>query len=162
MRQFTKRSAAIITGSVLAVAGGTAAFAYASGWFQGDSTTYAQSSTIGNITAHIDLRTEPNAADNKFYPNKVVELKNVLVTNPNDYKVKITSVGDITVTNAPGCSQNEAGFSFTELHTATVFNKGANAAVDLGDLKMSENASPACANQGGLIITAVLNGEVAP
>jgi hypothetical protein len=140
------------------VTGGTAAFAYASGWFRGSSTTYAATSTIGDLTAVIDLR---STADNNLFPGKVVELKNVKVTNPNDYKVKISEVTAITVTNAGGCDQSKAGISFPELNKSTAFNKGATNGVDLGDIKMSPDADPVCAGQGGLIITATLSGEVA-
>ncbi|MCY1140696.1 hypothetical protein OWR29_22085 [Actinoplanes sp. Pm04-4] len=158
MRQFTKRSAAIVTGSVLAVAGGTAAFAYASGWFQGSATTYATTSTIGNVTAVIDIR--PGGAVNNLYPGKLVELKGVTVTNPNDYKVKITSVDTVTVSGAGDCGQTQAGITFPELNTSKVFNSGENTNVDLGDIKMSEDALPVCANKT-LTVTATLKGEVA-
>ncbi|MCO8272311.1 hypothetical protein M1L60_17090 [Actinoplanes sp. TRM 88003] len=159
MRQFTKRSAAILTGSVLAVAGGTAAFAYASGWFQGSSNTTVATSTIGNVTATIDLRA--GGATNKFFPGKIVQLQGVSLNNPNDYKVKITAVDVITVEGGGDCTQSLAGFSFPELNTSTVFDPGTTASVDLGDLKMSENASELCANKPGIVVKATLKGEVA-
>lgn len=162
MRKLTKRSAAIVTGSVLAVAGGTAAFAYASGWFQGSSTTYAATSSIGELTAFVDLRLQATNTNNmKLYPGKLVELKNVTVNNPNDFKVKIASIDTITVTNGGDCTQSEAGFTFPELNTSVVFDKGETTNVDLGDIKMAETATTKCAGQGGLIIKATLKGDIA-
>ncbi|WP_127497931.1 hypothetical protein [Actinoplanes solisilvae] len=159
MRKLTKRSAAVVVGSVLAITGGTAAFAYVQGWFRGTSTTYAATSTIGDLTAVIDVRT---GSANNFYPGKIVELHNVTVNNPNDYKVKILEVTSVAVTGGGDCDQTKAGFSFPELNTTTVFNSGANPAIDLGDLKMSTDADPVCAAKGGLTVTATLKGDIAP
>nr|WP_221375670.1 hypothetical protein [Actinoplanes polyasparticus] len=158
MRQFTKRSAAIITGSVLAVAGGTAAFAYASGWFQGSSTTQVTTSTIKNVTATVNLR---GNADNNFFPGKAVEITNASVSNPNDFPVQITGLSNIAVTGKDGCDQSKAGFTLTDLTNQT-FGKSAAPItnVALGTLTMSRTADPACAG-GNLIITATLAGGIA-
>ncbi|MDY7084518.1 MAG: hypothetical protein SYR96_05375 [Actinomycetota bacterium] len=158
MRKFTKRSAAIVTGSVLAVAGGTAAFAYASGWFEGSSTTQVTTSTIRNVTATVNLR---GNADNNFYPGKAVPITNATVTNPNDFPVQITGLNNIVVSGKDGCDQSKARFELTNLTTQT-FDKSASPTTDvaLGTLTMSRTADPACAG-GNLTITATLTGGIA-
>ncbi|WP_250003040.1 hypothetical protein [Actinoplanes sp. M2I2] len=158
MRQFTKRSAAIVTGSVLAVAGGTAAFAYASGWFQGSSTTQVTTSTIKNVTATVNLR---GNADNNFFPGKAVDITNASVTNPNDFPVQLTGLTNIAVSGKEGCTQEQAGFTLTNLTNRT-FDKSATPVtnVPLGTLTMSRTADPICAG-GSLVVTATLQGGIA-
>ena len=58
-----------------------------------------------------------------------------------------------------GCTQNEAGFSFTGL-TNRSFAKGTATNVALGSITMSKTADKACAG-ANLIITAELDGEIA-
>ena len=156
MRQFTKRSAAIVTGSVLAVAGGTAAFAYASGWFSGSSNTYAKTSTIGNVTAEIDLTP---SADNNLYPGKAVNITNATITNPNDFPVVITGATVTAVNGKSGCSQSDAGFAFTSVASPKII-KGTHNGVALGTISLSKTAAPACAG-ANLTVVATLQGEIA-
>ncbi|MBU2671034.1 hypothetical protein KOI35_46810 [Actinoplanes bogorensis] len=159
MRKMTKRSAVVAGVAVAAI--GVGATAWAAGWFQGSSTTYAASSTIGEMTAFVDLRTQATTTNPmRFYPGKTLTLTKVTVTNPNDYAVRIASVSAITVTNAGECTQSKAGFALTDLTTAA-FPSGSTPEVTLGNLTMSPNASEDCAGQGGLIIKATLTGAVA-
>ncbi|GAB2628235.1 hypothetical protein Aab01nite_22500 [Paractinoplanes abujensis] len=157
MRKLTKRSAAIVTGSVLAVAGGTAAFAYATNWFSGSTTTQVTTSTIKSVTATVNLR---GNADNNFYPGKAVPITNATVTNPNDFPVQITGLTNIAVTGG-SCDQGKAGFELTNLTTRTFEkNSGPVTNVALGTLTMSRTADPACAGSS-LTITATLAGGIA-
>ncbi|XVV11940.1 hypothetical protein ACQP2X_45185 [Actinoplanes sp. CA-131856] len=158
MRKFTKRSAAIVAGSVMAVAGGTAAFAYASGWFSGNGTAYAASSTIGNVTATANLG---NAPANRLYPNKAVAVTTATVNNPNDYPVRITGVTVTNVTSTKaGCGAGEAKLTFIDVPTIDLAT-GTHTDVALGKVKMDEQAMPVCAG-AVFTITASLVGEIAP
>ncbi|SNY06416.1 hypothetical protein [Paractinoplanes atraurantiacus] len=157
MRKFTKRSAAIVAGGVMAVAGGTAAFAYASGWFNGNATAYAASSTIGNVTATANLG---NAQANRLYPNKAVPVTTATVNNPNDYTVRVTGVTITNVTSTKsGCGVGEAKLSFIDVPTAD-FPTGTTANAALGSVKMGPDAEPVCAG-AVFTITASLQGEIA-
>ena len=142
MGKITKRSAAIVGGSILAVTGGTAAFAYASGWFTGTGSVAASSSEIKVVNAVVTLG---NTAETRLYPGKVVPIT-ANVTNPNDYPVRITGITVDNVTAKPGCGKAQADLSF--------------GTVPLGSIKMGPAADPACAN-ASFTVTAVLAGEIA-
>ncbi|MEU8814474.1 hypothetical protein [Actinoplanes sp. NPDC048796] len=158
MRKFTKRSAAIVAGGVMAVAGGTAAFAYAQGWFKGNATAYAASSTIGDVTAQVDLTVSPT---NRLYPNKAVPVTTATITNPNDYPVRITGATVTNVSsNKTGCGTNEAKLSIINVPTLDL-PQGTHNNQSLGFVKMSEFAEPVCAG-ASFTITASLVGEIAP
>jgi hypothetical protein len=152
----TKRAAVIGTSAVLAVAGGTAAFAYAAGWFKGDGTATATTSTIQNVHATITVA-------GKIYPGLSVPITTDQINNPNDYPVLIK---DITVTgiagNPGGCDQSKAGFSFNSLPANTTVAKGISAHdVPLGNIVLSPDADPVCANKA-LTVNVTLAGEIAP
>jgi hypothetical protein len=156
MRKMTKRSAAIVTGAVLAVAGGTAAFAYASGWFSGSSTVYASASEIRPINVVIDTRSTGN-----LYPGKVMTVPTVDVNNTNDYPVMINgiTVSSVSTSSGAACDADDADLVFFDVTPARL-DTGLHA-VSLGKITMQETANPACA---GLVmtITAALTGEIAP
>ncbi len=67
MRKSAKRSLTIATAVIISVAGGTAAFAYASGWFKGGGTVAATSSTIGNVTTTVVVA---DTAGTRLFPGK--------------------------------------------------------------------------------------------
>lgn len=160
MGNFTKRSAAVVAGSVLAVAGGTAAFAYAQGWFSGNGSVTATASTIQTVTATVNL----GATDaTRLYPGKSVPISNVTVTNPNDYPVLITgiSVAGVSSTNKPGCATGEANLSFAPVPAGTTLNAGQGTTVNLGSISMGQNANPVCSG-AVLTVSANLEGEIAP
>jgi hypothetical protein len=153
MRNFTKRSAAIAAATVIAVGGGTAAFAYASGWFQGGGEAAAYSSTIQPVTATITI---PDA--NRLFPGATVPLVGNVV-NPNDYKVKVTGVSVTGVKSTKGGANNGDCVTSTADLAATFtgpfdLNSGQTAANwNIGSLSMGGNANVACA---GSRITATL------
>ena len=103
MRKITKRSAAVIGATVVAIGGG-AAWAAAS-WFEGTGSASASSSTIQTVTATATV-------SDKLYPGKNATAA-VSVTNPNDYRVSITgaTLKTVTVTDAPGCTKENADLS---------------------------------------------------
>lgn len=157
MRKITKRAAVVATSAVLAVAGGTAAFAYAANWFKGDGTADAKTSTIQNVHAKITV------AEN-LYPGKSIAIKADDLNNPNDYPVQITgiSVASIADPSGAGCDQGKAGFAFNSLPANTKVAKGTTAhSVDLGNMVMSPTADPVCAGRT-LTVNLTLAGEIAP
>ncbi|NMO50477.1 hypothetical protein HH310_04625 [Actinoplanes sp. TBRC 11911] len=157
MRKLTKRSVAIVAGSVLAVAGGTAAFAYASGWFKGDSTVYANASAIQTLHATVDTRSLGN-----LYPGRLFNLPNVNVNNTNDYPVKINTIAVESVTTSAGtnCDADDADIIFGAIPPNTVLTPGLHS-ISLGTIKMDDTASENCAGQF-MNISATLGGEIAP
>lgn len=156
MRTMTKRAAVIATGAVLAVAGGTAAFAYATGWFKGDGTATATTSEIKNVSAKITI------AD-RIYPGKSISIKTNQIDNPNDYPVLIKGISVAGIAGNPGgCDQSKAGFSFNSLPANTTVAAGRSATnVDLGNIVLSQDADPVCANKT-LTVNLTLAGEIAP
>lgn len=159
MRKLTKRSVAIVAGSVLAVAGGTAAFAYATGWFKGDATVGATASTITNV--HVEFQIS-NSADKRLFPGRVVALPTTTVENPNDYPVQINTivVQSVASTAAPGCTQEKAGLVFGAVPVRKL-NPGTNTNVALGTITMSNTADPVCSG-ADLLVKANMTGEIAP
>ena len=153
MRKITKRSATVAAAVVIAVGGGTAAFAYASGWFQGGGNASAYSSTILPVTATITI---PDAAH--LYPGASIPLSGA-VNNPNDYKVKVTSVS-ITGVSAikNGATNTDCDLGTADLHAdfGAQFDVNSKTTINpqsVGTLTMGGNAVPQCA---GSRITAVL------
>lgn len=158
MRMLTKRSVAIVAGCVLAVAGGTAAFAYATGWFKGDATVGATASAITNV--HVEFQI-PNSPDKRLFPGRIVALPTLTVENPNDYPVQIDSIAVQTVVSqaAPGCTQDKAGLVFGTV-PARKLNPGSNTNVQLGTITMSNTADPVCSG-ADLLVKANMTGEIA-
>ncbi len=155
MRKITKRSAAVVAGSVLALTGATAAFAYANGWFSGSGTAYAHGSTIQTVTALIDSRTVGN-----IYPGKELAVTGTL-NNPNDYTVKINAIAVGSVSSdKSGCDSNTAGLSFTEPPSNLLVAHGSFDNVPLGKLTMNQYADPSCSG-ATFTITATMTGEIA-
>lgn len=161
MRNFTKRTAAIVGATVIAVGGGTAAFAYASGWFNGGYSASAVSSDIQDVTATV---TVANTAENRLFPGKTINVTGTL-TNPNDYAVKINSVEIVGVTSTKGggnngaCSGAAANLSATLAATYTLTPGQSASNLPIGSLTMGQNAVKECA---GSVITTNLkfNGEL--
>jgi hypothetical protein len=160
MRKITKRSAVIATASVLAVGTGTAAFAYASGWFNGSGTVYANSSTVQPVTTTVVL----SDASQKLYPGKTVAISSVTVSNPNDYPVLITALtlDTLTSTKGAGCTKGNADVSFGAVPANTIIPAGQSpTSVNLGSVTMGGNGDVACA--GGTFTFGVkMTGEIAP
>lgn len=158
MRKITKRAAAIIAASVLAVGTGGAAFAYAAGWFNGSGTVVAASSTIQPISVTVDLG---NTDATRLYPGKSVQVKAATVNNANDYPVQINSiaVGSVS-TNKTGCGQSQAGLTFTDMPDDVIPARGSKNNVVLGSIKLSDSADPVCAG-AVFTVTATMNGEIA-
>jgi hypothetical protein len=153
MRKITKRSAAVVAGSVLALTGATAAFAYASGWFSGSGTAYAHGSTIQTVTAVIDSRSVGN-----IYPGKELAVSGT-VTNPNDYTVKINSIAVGSVSTGNSACDAASGLSFTEFPSNLLVAHGSFDAVPLGKLTMNQYADPSCSG-ATFTITATMTGEI--
>ena len=158
MGKITKRSAAIVGGSILAVTGGTAAFAYASGWFTGTGSVAATSSEIKVVHAAVNLGNTP---ETRLYPGRTVSITTASVTNPNDYPVLVTGITVQSIqSSASGCGVGEADLSFGAVPNNTVVAAGATAVpVPLGSLTMAQTADPACAN-ASITVTAALAGEI--
>ncbi len=161
MRKLTKRSTAVIAASVIAVSGGGAAWAIASGWFQGSGSASASSSTIQPVTATITI--DPTTT--RLYPGKVAAI-NALVTNPNDYNVQINSVtvADVTATKAgvlnSACTEDDADLTVTgDLTSAQVVAGAADASV-AANITMGPDASSACAGSV-LSATLTMTGQIA-
>ncbi|MET3428840.1 hypothetical protein BJ973_008052 [Actinoplanes tereljensis] len=162
----TKRSVATLAGVALAVTGGTAAFAYASGWFNGEgSTVAAQSSEIKPVQAIA------TAAGN-LWPKHSVDAS-VTVGNYNEYKViaKTVKAGSVKVKayNTPTdtvpvntCNETNADISLGDPTDTTINPTSWSTQADwIGFVTMGENASPDCANKV-LKITFTLDGELLP
>src|SRR4051812_15536354 len=98
MGKITRRTATVTTAVVLSVGAGTAAFAFVSGWFQGGGTVTATSASIQNVTTTI---TVANNAQNHLFPSKTISATGD-VTNPNEFKVKITGATVTGVTSTKG------------------------------------------------------------
>jgi hypothetical protein len=155
MGKTTKRTATVATAVILTVGAGTAAFAYASGWFQGGGTVNATSSTIGNVTTTVNVANGPTT---RLYPGKVINVSGNIV-NPNDYKVRIDTAEVTGVTSTKGGQNNDQCVTATADLSAALSAQleiGAGATLPnstFGTLTMGQNASPACA---GSQITATL------
>jgi hypothetical protein len=159
MRKITKRSVALVAGSVLAVAGGTAAFAYASGWFNGNATVTAAASTIQTVQVQIPIA---NTQLTRLWPGHEVTLPSVSINNPNDYPVKINTIGvqNVTSANKPDCGKDQAHLSFGVVPASTVLQPGTNSGVNLGKITMGDDAEAKCSG-AGLVVTANMTGEIA-
>jgi hypothetical protein len=167
MRKITKRSAATLAATVIAIGGGTAAFAYATGWFKGSGDVKATSSAIQTVTAVVDLPSSDPAK--RLFPGRTFAVTGT-VTNPNDYKVRINSasVSGISATKADNsvnsaCGSNgSAGLALALPSAGLVINPGTGTPnVALGNLSMAEGASPDCANSR-ITATLTLTGELIP
>lgn len=151
MRKITKRSAAVVAGSVLALTGATAAFAYANGWFSGSGTATATASTIQTVTATI-------STTGNIYPGKELPITGT-VNNPNDYQVQIDSITVDTVQTGIGACNAASGLAFTELPSGLKINPGSYPGVGLGKLTMNQSADPSCSG-ATFTITAKMTGEI--
>jgi hypothetical protein len=158
MRKMTKRAAVIATGAVIAVTGSTAAFAYAAGWFKGDTAVTATTSAIANVHATIVVA---NNAANHLYPGRSVPVSASTISNPNDFAVQINSIGNISsISGAPNCGGNEAQLTFSEMPSGTTVPAHTTSAnVPLGKVTMGVTADPACAG-ATLTVNAALTGEI--
>lgn len=129
MRKITKRSAAIIAASVIAVGGGAAAWA-ANGWgVTGEGEATAKASDIKKLTASADL-----GATKRIYPGLVTTV-NTSVANPNDFPVNLTAgkvtPTDVTVTGGADATACKNGLTEDMLVAnlpAARINAGATAA----------------------------------
>lgn len=161
MRKLTKRSAAVVTGSILAVTGGTAAFAYASGWFNGQGNASASSSAIQPVIANI------NGVSN-IWPGHAVNAT-ASIGNYNEYPVTATSVDANSIvvkvyeTNgvlSTTCDQEKAHIVLNDnpddvnIDPTTTVN-----ATFTNFVAMTGDADPACAGKV-FKITFKLNGEL--
>jgi len=157
MRKITKRSAAIIGATVVAIGGG-AAWA-ATSWFTGTGSATASSSKIEIVTA-------TGTVADKLYPGKSATAV-VTATNPNDYPVSITGAKDLVVevTGDPKCKPGDAKLSLNPAPANTIPAKsGATAGTLTGDwtnfVTMGKDASPDCAG-AQFKLTFKLDGAVA-
>ena len=143
MRKITKRSAAIIGATVVAIGGG-AAWA-ASSWFDGTGTASASSSQVKTVTAE-------GTVTEKLYPGKTATAA-VTAKNPNDYPVTITGASDLVVTvkdAEAGCTQQTAKLTLNPAPPNTIPAQEGGASGTLsgdwtGFVSMGRDASPACA-----------------
>jgi len=158
MGKSTKRSVAMVAGSVLAVAGGTAAFAYASGWFKGDGTVYAASSKIQDVTAKIDLG---KTKDSLLFPGRTVGITGK-VTNPNDYPVEITKIEILNLySSKEKCDKADADLTFGDVPKSTTIGAyEKEKSVPLGSITMGKNAHEDCAG-AAFVLTVKLTGGIA-
>jgi hypothetical protein len=161
MRKITKRSAAVIGATVVAIGGGAAWAATA--WFEGTGSASAASSTIQTVTATA-------AVSDKLYPGKNATAV-VTVTNPNDYPVRITgaTLTDVTVANANGCTANNADLKLGTVPNnvviaakpANVANATPTAAGSWAEfVRMGAAADPKCSG-ASFTVTFTLQGAVA-
>jgi hypothetical protein len=163
MGKTTKRTATVATAVVLTVGAGTAAFAYASGWFQGGGTATASSASIQNVTTTIVVA---NNSQNRLFPGKTISVTGDIV-NPNEYKIKITgaSVTGVTSTksgsNNAGCVTATADLSAALTVVPLEIAAGATANNKAFTIKMGENAAAACADSQ-LTATLTFAGELVP
>jgi hypothetical protein len=161
MGKITRRTATVTTAVVLSVGAGTAAFAFVSGWFQGGGTVTATSASIQNVTTTI---TVANNAQNHLFPSKTISATGD-VTNPNEFKVKITgaTVTGVTSTkggaNNPACATATADLSGSLGGPAFELNAGQTANNKAFTIKMGENAAAACAGSE-LTATLTFTGEL--
>ncbi|WP_433297872.1 hypothetical protein ACQP2F_42060 [Actinoplanes sp. CA-030573] len=165
MRKLTKRSAAFVGGSVLAITGGTAAFAYASGWFNGSGTVNAQSSTIQPVIATI------NGVSN-IWPGHAVNAT-ASIGNYNEYPVTATSVDAKSIVvkvydnaadvnnkkESTDCGQNDAHITLADPDDVNIDAGKTVGATFPNFVSMTEDASPKCAGKI-FKITFKLNGEL--
>lgn len=162
MRKMTKRSAAIVAVTAVAIGGG-AAYA-ATAWFSGTGKATAASSEAKPVAAVATI-----ADGAKLWPGKNVNAA-VSVTNPNDYPVKVTGLENVLVkSNKSGCTAENADVTLGEVPAnMTVGGKPAGfvdaTPTDLGNwtdfVKMGSNADPACAG-ATFTITFGLKGGIA-
>jgi hypothetical protein len=159
MRKITKRSAAVVGAIVIAIGGGTAAFAYASGWFQGGGTATATSASIKPVTATIVI---PGTAH--LFPGATVPVKGS-VTNPNEYKVEVigVSISDVTSTkggaNNGGCAKTTADLSAAFAGKFTLAPKQTVDNWTIGSITMGQLAVPQCADSS-ITATLVFAGQL--
>jgi hypothetical protein len=172
MSKITKRSAAIVTGIVVAAGGGTAAFAALSGWFDGSSSSAsAQSAEIKPVQAKV-------TAVGNLWPGRAVNAS-VTIGNFNEYKVKATTIAPGSIKVFAYNSQGEADADTTNtaaLNTCnetnadiSLANWPGDVAVDPGTwstpqtfnafIGMGQNANIACSKKA-LKITFNLQGEL--
>jgi hypothetical protein len=165
MRKITKRSAAIVAASVIAVGGGGAAWAFANGWFDGSGSGTAASSEIKPVTADVSLV-------GKLWPNKAVDATinfgnynefPVIPTNVNAASAPVISVFDAngtTPTASNICSGADAKLSLGDIPD-TVVNAGTFKQVNAPSfIGMGSDAGPGCANKV-FKITFKMDGEIA-
>lgn len=163
MRKTAKRSLTIATAVIISVAGGTAAFAYASGWFKGGGTVSATSSTIGNVTTTVALANSPTT---RLFPGRELPVTGN-ISNPNDYRVKINNVSitEVIATKGngnspnPSCNKDTADLTASLTAALEIASDTTLANQAFGKVRMGEKASAACA---GSAITATLafDGEL--
>ncbi|MEV6629496.1 hypothetical protein AB0M54_01940 [Actinoplanes sp. NPDC051470] len=157
MRKITKRAAAVVAASVIAVGAGGAAFAYAAGWFNGSGTVVATSSTIQPVTASINIGSSDST---RLFPGKTIAVTAPSVVNNNDYPVQINNVTSFTLTSTKAaCGAAEADLSFADFPDATVPAHSTASNVNLGSMTMAQTADPACAG-AVFTVSAVLGGEI--
>jgi hypothetical protein len=98
MRKITKRSAAIITASIVGV-GALGGVAMASGWFvDGKGYASAAGSTVTPMRADITL-------NGKLFPGAKL-IATAKVDNPNEFPVKLTEIKNPIITATKGGSAN--------------------------------------------------------
>jgi hypothetical protein len=98
MRKITKRSAAIITASIVGV-GALGGVAMANGWLVGGKGyASAAGSTVTDMRADITL-------SGKLFPGAVLTA-NALVDNPNEFPVKLSGISNPAITATKGGAPN--------------------------------------------------------
>lgn len=167
MRKITKRSVAILSGSVLAVAGGTAAFAYASGWFNGQGNVTATSSTIQPVVANITgvSNVWPNhwvdaSVQLGNYNEFPVTAQSVDTTNPPVVKVYDDAAALTAGTESTACGAGDADIVLN--NNPEDVNVAAGAWVNTtftNFIAMDTTADPACAGKI-FKVTFKLNGDI--
>jgi hypothetical protein len=145
MRKITKRSAAIISATVIAVGGAGAAWAFTS-WGDGAGTANATTSTIVPLSATATV-------SGNLFPGQSVDLTNVSVTNTNDYDVKLTGATLDTVEVVKGgtdCTQAKAALSLNAIPADRIVSHSSKAATNVGTftnfITMNAWANPDCSN----------------
>jgi hypothetical protein len=108
MRKITKRSAAIITASIVGV-GALGGVAMANGWLVGGKGyASAAGSTVTPMRADITL-------SKRIYPGAALDAT-ALVDNPNEFPVKLTAIKNPAITATKGGTANPT--CVTDLGTA--------------------------------------------
>jgi hypothetical protein len=152
MRKITKRSAAIATAAVLGVGGAGGAAAWAAGWFKGHGSVTANTASIHDLQATVNL------AD-KLYPGKTTSAS-ASVTNTNDYPVKLTGLANpvLTQTGGAGCTIQNSKITPSLPTTKPVLNSGETVTV-VFPVSMGLDADESCAGST-LKVDFDLQGEV--
>jgi hypothetical protein len=168
MRKITKRSAAVAGAIVIAIGGGTAAFAYASGWFNGTGNLTATSATVQPVTATI-------TAVGNVWPNHAAAAS-VSIGNFNQYPVTAKAVDTasppvVTVfdnaaaannnTPSTACAASDADIVLGAVVETTLAGGATKNVTFPNFVTMADTAHQNCAGKV-FKVTFKINGEIAP